>query len=116
MSERTDEAIALDDATRHDTSPDQPQPNSIDQRLFELTLDLIVIVDRSGTIIRASPSARTILGYDPQELVGKSGVQLLYPDDLEHTRNEMRLARRRGTMRNFDCRYMRKDGQVATLT
>ena len=88
---------------------------SIDQRLFELTLDLIVVVDRWGNIIRVSPSAQPILGYDPGELVGQSAIKLLYPDDLENTRNEMRLARRRGIMRNFDCRYVHKDGRVVTL-
>jgi PAS domain S-box-containing protein len=88
---------------------------SIDQRLFETSLDLIAIVDRWGNIIRVSPSARAILGYDVSELTGQSAVKLLYPDDLENTRNEMRLARRGRTMRNFDCRYVRKDGRVVTL-
>jgi PAS domain S-box-containing protein len=119
MSERGHaDSAALGDGPHHDAlsgTRSRDTGRSVDQRLFELTLELILIVDRSGTIIRASPSARTILGYDPEELVGKSGVQLLYPDDLEHTRNEMRLARQRGTMRNFDCRYVRKDGEVATL-
>ena len=84
---------------------------SINQRLFETSLDLIVIVDRWGNIIRVSPSAEAILGYRPAELVGESAVKLLYPDDLESTRNEMRLARRGRTRRNFDCRYVHKDGQ-----
>jgi PAS domain S-box-containing protein len=89
--------------------------HSIDQRLFEMSLDLIVIVDRWGNIIRVSPSAEAILGYEPDELTGQSAVKLLYPDDLANTRNEMRLARRGRTMRNFDCRYVRKDGRVVTL-
>ena len=118
MSDHADEAGALTGAHRHPppTGARLPDPGcSIDQRIFELTLDLIIIVDRWGNIIRVSPSARAMLGYDPDELVGQSAVKLLYPDDLENTRNEMRLARRRGTMRSFDCRYVRKDGQVVTL-
>jgi PAS domain S-box-containing protein len=87
----------------------------INQRLFETSLDLIVIVDRQGNIIRMSPSAETILGYRPEELCGQSAAGLLYPDDLENTRNEMRLARRGRTMRTFDCRYVRKDGDTVTL-
>ena len=88
---------------------------SINQRLFETSLDLIVIVDRWGNILRVSPSAEAILGYRPAELIGESAVKLLYPEDLENTRNEMRLARRARTRRNFDCRYVHKDGQIVTL-
>jgi PAS domain-containing protein len=84
----------------------QEAARAINQRLFETSLDLIVIVDRRGNIIRVSPSAQAILGYDPDELVGQSASRLLYPDDLEPTRNEMRLARRGRTTRNFDCRYV----------
>jgi PAS domain S-box-containing protein len=88
---------------------------AINQRLFETSLDLIVVVDRRGIMIRISPSAESILGYHPDELLGRSAAQLLHPDDLDNTRNEMRLARRRGCARNFDCRYVRKDGSVVTL-
>ena len=88
---------------------------SINQRLFETSLDLVVIVDRWGNILRVSPSAEAILGYRPAELVGESAVKLLYPEDLENTRNEMRLARRARGRRNFDCRYVHKDGKIVTL-
>ena len=88
---------------------------SINQRLFETSLDLVMIVDRWGNILRVSPSAEAILGYHPDELAGESAIKLLYAEDLENTRNEMRLARRGRTRRNFDCRYVRKDGDVVTL-
>jgi PAS domain S-box-containing protein len=94
---------------------DQEAARAINQRLFETSLDLIMIVDRRGNIIRVSPSAQAILGYDPDELVGQSASRLLYPDDLEPTRNEMRLARRGRTTPNFDCRYVHKDGHSVTL-
>jgi PAS domain S-box-containing protein len=89
--------------------------SAINQRLFETSLDLILIVDRYGTILRASPSAEKCLGYRPEDLFGESAAKLLYAEDLEHTRNEMRLARRGGKMRNFDCRYVHRDGHIVTL-
>jgi PAS domain S-box-containing protein len=88
---------------------------SINQRLFETSLDLILIVDRWGNILRVSPSAEAILGYHPDELIGESAIKLLHPEDLENTRNEMRLARRARSRRNFDCRYVHKDGRIVTL-
>lgn len=90
--------------------------HAINQRIFETSLDLILVVDRRGTFIRVSPSAQEILGYHPDELVGHSAVKFLYPADLESTRNEMRQARRGRVTRHFECRYVHKHGRVVTLT
>jgi PAS domain S-box-containing protein len=90
--------------------------NAINQRLFETSLDLIYVVDRQGTFIRVSPSALPILGYEPSEMVGRSARDFLYPPDLENTRSEMRLARRGRLTRNFECRYVHKDGRVVPLS
>ncbi len=94
------------------------EPTSVDkinQRLFETSLDLILVVGRDGTLLRVSPSAAAILGYAPEEMIGRSAADFLYPDDLENTRNEMRLARRGKEMRNFECRYVHKEGRVVPL-
>ena len=84
-------------------------------RLFETSLDLILITDRRGTFVEVSPSSAAILGYSPEEMIGRGGVEFLFPDDLESTRQEMRLARRGQVMRNFETRYVHKDGRVVTL-
>ncbi len=87
----------------------------IDQRIFETSQDLILITDRKGTFIRVSPSAMSILGYDPDEMVGRSGAEFLYCEDLDNTRNEMRMSRRAGMTQNFECRYVHKQGRIVTL-
>lgn len=89
---------------------------AINQRIFETSLDLILVVDRKGNFLRVSPSSLAILGYQPDEMVGHSAAEFLYPDDLESTRNEMRLARRGRLMRNFECRYVHRDGRIVPLT
>ena len=85
------------------------------RRLFETSLDLILITDRRGKFIQVSPSSAAILGYSPEEMIGRGGVDFLFPADLESTRQEMRLARRGQVMRNFETRYVHKDGHVVTL-
>jgi diguanylate cyclase (GGDEF)-like protein/PAS domain S-box-containing protein len=84
-------------------------------RLFETSLDLILITDTKGTFTQVSPSCEAILGYQPEEMVGHSAAEFVYPDDLEPTRNEMRLGRRGRHTRNFDTRYVHKDGRIVTL-
>lgn len=50
--------------------------------LIENAVDIILIVDREGTITYASPSVERIIGYKPQEMVGKSAFDFICPDDL----------------------------------
>jgi PAS domain S-box-containing protein len=84
-------------------------------RIFETSLDLIMITDRRGKIVRVSPSARAILGYDPQEMVGRGGGDFVYPDDLDAVREEMRLARRGKLTRHFETRYVHKNAGAVPL-
>ena len=85
-------------------------------RIFETSLDLILVTDRQGVFTRVSPSAHTILGYRPDEMIGHVASDFIHPDDLESTRNEMRQARRGHDIRNFETRYIYKDGGPVTLT
>ena len=86
------------------------------RRLFASSLDLILIVDREGTVIDISPSAEAILGYRPEEMIGRKGAALLHPGDLERAREEMRAARQGRATRNFDSRYVHRDGRIVPLT
>jgi PAS domain S-box-containing protein len=86
------------------------------RRIFDTSLDLILVTDRGGLFFRVSPSVKTILGYEPAEMIGHVGTDFIHPDDLESTRSEMRLARRGREIRNFESRYLDKDGHAVTLT
>jgi PAS domain S-box-containing protein len=85
------------------------------QRIFDTSLDLILVVDRKGTFLQVSPASKTILNYEPEDMVGRSAADFIFPDDLESTRNEMRAARRGRHVRNFECRYVHKDGHSVVL-
>ena len=85
------------------------------QRIFETSQDLILVTDTAGNFVQISPSSRAILGYEPAEMVGRSAIEFIHPDDLDNTRNEMRSARRGQQMRNFEARYRHKDGRAVVL-
>jgi diguanylate cyclase (GGDEF)-like protein/PAS domain S-box-containing protein len=85
------------------------------RRLFETSLDLILITDRKGDLVRVSPSSLATLGYRPDEMTGRSAVEFIYPQDLEATRREMQLARRGRHTRNFETRYVHKSGRIVPL-
>ncbi len=85
------------------------------RRLFETSLDLIQIIDSKGTFVRISPSSKKILGYHPQEVIGRSVAEFMFPDDLDGMRDQMRQARHGRSTRNFETRYVHKDGRIVPL-
>jgi PAS domain S-box-containing protein len=85
------------------------------RRIFDSSNDLILVTDTAGNFIQVSPSVTAILGYQPSDMVGHSAVEFIHPDDLEHTRNEMRAARRGQSKRNFETRYIDRQGNAVAL-
>ena len=73
------------------------------------------MTDTSGNFIQVSPSVTAILGYQPSDMIGHSAVEFIHPDDLEHTRREMRAARHGQNKRNFETRYVHKEGKAVAL-
>ncbi|MEY9136328.1 diguanylate cyclase (GGDEF)-like protein/PAS domain S-box-containing protein [Bradyrhizobium diazoefficiens] len=85
------------------------------RRLFETSLDLIVVLDRAGQYLRVSPSSLATVGYQPEEMIGRNGREFVHPDDIESTRCEMLLARTGEHIRNFEARYLHKSGRIVPL-
>src|SRR4051812_45405417 len=85
------------------------------QRIFDSSNDLILVTDTAGNFIQVSPSVTAILGYQPSDMIGHSAVEFIHPDDLGHTRREMRAARRGQSKRNFETRYVNKEGKAVAL-
>jgi PAS domain S-box-containing protein len=85
------------------------------RRLFDTSPDLILVTDRQGRFLQVSPSSTAIIGYRPSEMIGRSAVGFVLPDDLDPIRQEMRLARRGHQIRNFETRYVHRDGHIVTL-
>ena len=72
--------------------------------IAENTTDLVSLVRPDGTFVYISPSV-TRLGYRPADLVGRNGLEVMHPDDVERC---VRLILRgklstRGTGRGRTC-------------
>jgi PAS domain S-box-containing protein len=79
--------------------------------------DLVVRADSKGVILYISDTCRS-LGYEPEELVGLSGADLVHPDDLANfAANSARLfsPAMPGEAVKREFRYRRKDGSWAWL-
>jgi PAS domain S-box-containing protein len=59
-------------------------------RLFNMSLDLLCIVDMDGTFRRCNPAFARILGYDPVPLPGRALIDIVHSDDIPDTLEQMR--------------------------
>jgi diguanylate cyclase (GGDEF)-like protein/PAS domain S-box-containing protein len=57
--------------------------------LVQNSLDVITVVDARGTIVYYSPSAERVMGYKPEEFIGKDAFEesQIHPDDLPRVRD-----------------------------
>ena len=86
------------------------------RRIFETSQDLIMVMDARGFLVQISPSCEAILGYRPEEMIGRSGVDFIHPDHLDTSRQEMREARRGQLPKISDTRCIHKNGREVWLS
>ncbi|MBR0742117.1 PAS domain S-box protein [Bradyrhizobium liaoningense] len=86
------------------------------RQIFDASQDLIMVMDARGHIALISPSSQTILGYGPEEMVGRSGADFIHPDHLEQSRVEMRAMRRGERVKLADTRCFHKNGHEVWLS
>ena len=83
--------------------------------LIENSSDIITIIDRHGRVSYESPSVERVLGYGPEELMGKSG-RLVHPDDVAGvTRIFKRRTAGAGGGSPLEYRVRHKDGSWRVL-
>ncbi|GIK39005.1 MAG: hypothetical protein BroJett011_28380 [Chloroflexota bacterium] len=79
--------------------------------LIEKSMDVIVLLNATGDIIYQSPSGLRLTGYSAEERIGRSGLDLIHPDDLDHIRRLFAgLIQEPGADVSIQLRSRRKDG------
>ncbi len=89
--------------------------------LIEQNLDMILIVNLKGRIDYASPSVEHVLGYKPEELIGKQAITFVHADDYSrviqavkyglYTSDFGRYIEFRAAMKNGDYRVIEAIGK-----
>jgi PAS domain S-box-containing protein len=81
------------------------------QAVIEHSFEAVSLLDADGTVRYASPSTAHILGYAPEEVVGRNALGLTYADDRPPSAELFgRLLRRPGGSETATFRYRHKNG------
>jgi PAS domain S-box-containing protein len=79
--------------------------------LIENSTDAIALINPLGKVIYASPSVQKILGYTPEEFIGKNGLMLVHPQDRSMTMRELsRILLKPGSNATVEVRVKHKNG------
>lgn len=84
--------------------------------LVQNASDLITLVDEEGIIRYQSPSIRSVLGYEPQDLLGIQVDRLVHPTDVKAFKKSMaKIIEDPGQTANGELRVRRRDGSYRHL-
>ncbi len=79
--------------------------------LVENARDVIHVINEDRTTRYITPSVQTLLGWAPGELVGRSALDIIHPDDAAAALEQIRLARETpGAGRPLTLRARHRDG------
>jgi len=85
-------------------------------KVFLMSVDLLGTVSADGVFTRVNPAFERTLGYTPENMLGRSFLDLVHPDDLDATREQVRQLAAGEPIIAFENRYRRSDGSYRWLS
>jgi len=79
--------------------------------LVQHAADVILVLEPDGTVRHASPAVQTVLGYEPERMVGTRGWALAHEGDAQSAQVfHAELLEQRGGSRSIELRWQHRDG------
>ncbi len=85
------------------------------RKFFDLAIDLFLVTDEKGNILKFSPAWERLLGYTPGEITGKQFMDFVHPDDRERTLETLGMVFNVGGVEGFTNKYISKSGKTVHL-
>ncbi|MBU9714208.1 PAS domain-containing sensor histidine kinase [Evansella tamaricis] len=85
------------------------------QMIADHSLDIIAIHNRDGRCQFISSACKTLLGYEPEELIGKSCFAFCHPEDQKYIQRHIREISKGKNISPLLYRVRRKDGEYRWL-
>ncbi len=86
------------------------------RNLIENSTGAIILINKEGNVTYASPSIEKMLGYTPEEYIGKSGFDIIVPEDIQNALSQFaKILEKDNNTFKFSFKIKRKDGQIRWL-
>jgi PAS domain S-box-containing protein len=94
------------------------QMDELERNLMQASMDGIVVNDLLGNVLIFNNGAAKILGYSPDEVIGKIKVDKLYPDKTAHEIKRLIYDPAHGgvgILENYETQALHKDGSLIPI-
>jgi PAS domain S-box-containing protein len=99
------------DAVRAENDAVQTENEARYRLLAENSTDVVFVTTPEGVLKYLSPAIRGLTGFEPGELVGRSGFDFVHPDEIEQMKQfRLELLGRAGAAVSLPYRVLRKAG------
>jgi PAS domain S-box-containing protein len=85
-------------------------------RIWRLSKDIMLVADFNGRISALNPAFTSTLGWREGDVIGTSLLDLVHPDDVQSTVQQVGALSGGGHVYRFENRYRRRDGSYCTLS
>ena len=79
-------------------------------RMWALSQEVMLVCDFEGVIHAINPSAKRLLGWTEDEMVGRTLADYVHPEDWPTTVAQLGRLSRGQTLHGFENRYLKRDG------
>ncbi len=84
--------------------------------IFESAANLIAIVDKKGRIVDCNGKIEEVLGYEREEVIGRSIAALFHPNHLHRALEILKEVVKKGSSYNKQYQMVKKDGSTAYVS
>ncbi|NSY14815.1 PAS domain S-box protein [Agrobacterium vitis] len=85
-------------------------------RMWRLSTDVMLVASFDAAITALNPAWKTVLGWDEDDLIGRSFMDFVHPDDRQTTLDEVGKLAQGVTTFSFENRYQCKDKSYRTIS
>ncbi len=82
---------------------------------LNVNLDLLCVADLKGNFIKVNHRFTDVLGYTSNELIGRSYLDLVHPDDVQPTLDLLKAVAVTKRIEGFINRYLTTDGRYISI-
>lgn len=106
-----DENKLLTDEINRNKTVQLNEAKNMYRLLAENTVDLVCLHDLDTSFRYVSPSIEKLLGYTPEELIGKLPMEFVHPEDIEILKNSIDKCRTEVESITAQIRFKNKEGE-----